>query len=102
MAQQLPLVQIPTPQQQPIIGVDISPQDYANLQRQGLANIQPDQNLIAQSMEQQLPSLQRQQPIADVSPQMAVAGANRKGVDWAGLLGTLGSYVSAAGSANLS
>ena len=103
---QLPLVQVPMPQQ-PIIGVDMTQQDYANLQKQGLADIQPDQNLIAQSMGQQLPPLQRPQPqpqLVDVAPQIQQpvignAGAQRRGVDWAGLLGSLGSYVSAAGSA---
>ena len=80
MAQQLPLYQIPMPQQ-------------------------PSQQAIAQGYNQ--PPLQplyqqAQQPqvVADVSPQsMAVAGANRQGVDWAGLLGNLGSYMAAAGSA---
>lgn len=60
----------------------------------------PSPQAIAQGYN--LPPLAQQQPqvVADVSPQsMAVAGANRQGVDWAGLLGTLGSYVSAAGSA---
>ena len=97
MAQQLPLIQIPMPQRQ-IIG-DINPQDYANLQRQGLADIQPDQNLIAQSMQQQLPPLQRsQEVVVDVSPQtMAVAGANRGGVDWRSALGTLASYAGQMG-----
>lgn len=81
MAQQLPLVQLPMPQQ-PIIGVDMTQQDYNNLQQQGM-----------------LPSqLQQPQVLADVSPQtMAVAGANRKGIDWGGALSTLGSYLNAAG-----
>src|SRR5574344_2221040 len=70
MAQQLPLVQIPMPQ--------------------------------GQQQSYNLPPLQMPQPqvVANVSPQtMAIAGAQRKGVDWAGLLGNLGSYVAAAGSA---
>src|SRR5574344_1096535 len=70
MAQQLPLVQIPMPQ--------------------------------GQQQSYNLPPLQMPQPqvVANVSPQtMAIAGAQRKGIDWAGLLGNLGSYVAAAGSA---
>ena len=91
------------PQQQPIIGVDMTQQDYNNLQNQGLGNIQPDQQLIAQSMASQqgynLPPLQRPQEIvADVSPQtMAVVGANRNGVDWRSALGTLASYAGQIG-----
>lgn len=62
---------------------------------------------MSQSQSQgNLPPMQNPQPqIVDVAPQsqpqpvMGNAGAQRRGVDWAGLLGTLGSYVSAAGSA---
>ena len=60
----------------------------------------PSQQAVAQGYN--LPPLTQQQPqvVANVSPQtMAIAGAQRKGIDWAGLLGTLGSYASAAGSA---
>jgi hypothetical protein len=87
MSQQLPLVQIPMPQQQqPIIGVDMTQQDYNNLQQQGL-----------------LPSQLQQPQIVDVAPQsqpqpvVGNAGAQRTGIDWAGALSTLGSYLSAAG-----
>ena len=59
-------------------------------------------------MAQQLPLVQIPMPqpqIVDVAPQsqsqpvIGNAGAQRRGVDWAGLLGTLASYASAAGSA---
>lgn len=69
--------------QQPIIGVDMTQEDYNNLQQQGMLG----QNLMPQ-----------QPQIVDVSPQtIGVGGAEKKGVDWAGALQGLGSYLSAAG-----
>jgi len=77
--------------QQPIIGVDMTQQDYNNLQRQGLADIQPNQSLMAQSMQQP-------QVLADVSPQsIAIGGAEKKGIDWASALQGFGNYLAAAG-----
>src|SRR5574344_1789060 len=71
---QLPLIQIPMPQGQ-----------------------QQSYNL--------LPLQQPQPQIVDVAPQtqqpvIGNAGAQRRGVNWAGLLGTLATYVAAAGCAN--
>lgn len=62
---------------------------------------------MSQSQSQgNLPPMQNPQPqIIDVAPQsqpqpvMGNAGAQRQGIDWGGLLGTLGSYAAAAGSA---
>lgn len=75
------------PQQQPIIGVDMTQQDYNNLQQQGM-----------------LPQQLNQQPqVVDVSPQnqqpiVGNAGAQKTGVDWRGALSTLGSYLNATGA----
>lgn len=86
MAQFLPQ---PVYAQDPMIGIDMTQQDYNNLQKQGLANIMPDQNLIEQS---------RQQMVSNAVPQpVAIAGAERGGIDWAGALQGLGNYLSAAG-----
>ena len=75
------------PQQQPIIGVDMTQQDYNNLQQQGM-----------------LPQQLNQQPqVVDVAPQnqqpiVGNAGAQKNGVDWRGALSTLGSYLNATGA----
>ena len=98
MTQQLPLYQIPMPQPNFVDNPVLTPSQLNELQP--IAN-----NLIASRPQQNynLPPLQPQ--VVDVAPQsqpqpvMGNAGAQRRGVDWAGLLGTLGSYVSAAGSA---
>lgn len=87
MAQQLPLYQKMQPQMQSEMP------DFVND-----PNI--DINTKRQLLSQYHQSQQQPQVVADVSPQtMAVAGANRQGIDWAGLLGNLGSYMAAAGSA---
>lgn len=125
MTQQLPLYQIPMPQPNFVNNPILTPSQQNELQpiANNLIASQPQQNYNLPPLQPQLqpdntvpsfvnnPNLsvqqkqamlnaQPQQVVADVSPQsMAVAGANRHGVDWAGLLGTLGSYVSAAGSA---
>ena len=63
-----------------------------------------DSNLSIQQKQAML-NAQTQPQVVDVAPQsqsqpvMGNAGAQRRGVDWAGLLGNLGSYMSAAGSA---
>ena len=74
------------PQQQPIIGVDMTQQDYNNLQQQGL-----------------LPSQLQQPKVVDVAPQnqsqpiVGNAGAQRTGIDWGAALQGLGNYMAAAG-----
>ena len=61
-------------------------------------------NLSVQQKQAML-NAQTQPQVVDVAPQsqsqpvMGNAGAQRRGVDWAGLLGNLGSYMAAAGSA---
>lgn len=125
MTQQLPLYQMPmtqpnfvnnpilTPDQQnelqPIANNLIASQPQQNYNLPPLQpQLQPDNTVPSfvnnpnLSVQQKQAMLNAQQPqvVANVSPQtMAIAGAQKKGIDWAGLLGTLGSYVSAAGSA---
>ena len=83
--------------QDPMIGIDMTQQDYNNLQKQGLANIQPDQQLINQSLAQ------RAQPqVVDVAPQtqqpiVGNAGAQKTGIDWGAALQGFGNYLAAAG-----
>lgn len=85
---------IPLNQDDQMVGIDISPQDYRNAKMQGLL---PEQLMVGNN-QQQVANTQPQQVVADVSPQtMAVAGAQRKGIDWAGALQGLGNYLSAAG-----
>lgn len=85
---------IPLNQDDQMVGIDISPQDYNNAKMQGLL---PEQLMVGNN-QQQVVNTQPQQVVADVSPQtMAVAGAQSKGIDWRGALQTLGSYLDAAG-----
>src|SRR5574344_1866086 len=125
MEKQLHLYQIPmtqpnffnnpilTPSQQnelqPIANNLIASQPQQNYNLPPLQpQLQPDNTVpsfvnnpnLSVQQKQAMLNAQPQQVVADVSPQsMAVAGANRQGIDWAGLLGNLGSYVAAAGSA---
>ena len=109
---QLPLIQVPMPQEQtqnhnlPPLQM---PQPQAQSQMPDFVNdpnIPVDRKrLMLDEYNRQMAQNQPQPQIVDVAPQsqsrpvMGNAGAQRRGVDWAGLLGTLGSYVSAAGSA---
>src|SRR5574344_2062499 len=98
MAQQLPLVQIPMPQGQQQ-SYNLPPLQMPQPQAQ-VPDFVNNPNIDINTKRQMLNQINQPQVIADVSPQsMAVAGANRQGIDWAGLLGNLGSYVAAAGSA---
>src|SRR5574344_2819566 len=95
---QLPLVQIPMPQGQQQ-SYNLPPLQMPQPQAQ-VPDFVNNPHIDINTKRQMLNQINQPQVIADVSPQaMAVAGAQRRGVDWAGLLGTLGSYVSAAGSA---
>lgn len=78
----LPPLQMPQPQMQSQMP------DFVN-----------NPNIDINTKRQMLNQINQPQVVADVSPQsMAVAGANRNGINWLGALGTLGSYLSAAGS----
>src|SRR5574344_1143753 len=95
---QLPLVQIPMPQGQQQ-SYNLPPLQMPQPQAQ-VPDFVNNPNIDINTKRQMLNQINQPQVIADVSPQsMAVAGANRQGIDWAGLLGNLGSYVAAAGSA---
>src|SRR5574344_1880044 len=98
MAQQLPLYQIPMPQEQ-TQNHNLPPLQMLQPQAQ-VPDFVNNPNIDINTKRQILNQINQPQVVADVSPQsMAVAGANRQGIDWAGLLGNLGSYVAAAGSA---
>src|SRR5574344_2084309 len=95
---QLPLVQIPMPQEQ-TQNHNLPPLQMPQPQAQ-VPDFVNNPNIDINTKRQMLNQINQPQVVADVSPQsMAVAGANRQGIDWAGLLGNLGSYVAAAGSA---
>src|SRR5574344_1559408 len=97
---QLPLIQIPMPQEQ-AQNHNLPPLQMPQPQMQSqMPDFVNNPNIDINTKRQMLNQINQPQVIADVSPQsMAVAGANRQGIDWAGLLGNLGSYVAAAGSA---
>ena len=129
MTQQLPLYQIPMTQPNFVDNPILTPSQQNELQpiANNLITSQPQQNYNLPPLQPQLqpdntvpsfvnnPNLSVQQKqamlnaqpqpqVVDVAPQtqqpvMGNAGAQRRGIDWGGLLGTLGSYASAAGSA---
>ena len=99
MAQQLPLYQIPMPQGQQQ-SYNLPPLQMPQPQMQSqMPDFVNNPNIDINTKRQMLNQINQPQVVADVSPQsMAVAGANRNGINWLGALGTLGSYLSAAGS----
>ena len=95
---QLPLIQVPMPQEQ-TQNHNLPPLQMPQSQAQ-VPDFVNNPNIDINTKRQMLNQINQPQVVADVSPQsMAIAGANRQGIDWAGLLGNLGSYVAAAGSA---
>ena len=106
MSQQLPLYQIPMPQGQQQ-GYNLPPLQMPQPQMQSqMPDFINNPNIDINTKKQLLNQFNTQQPqVVDVAPQsqsrpvMGNAGAQRQGVDWRGLLGNLGSYMAAAGSA---